>query len=173
MATHVRRVVDAEDVVDDAEVSHRSVSRAPWSPAQIVSMVIGAIFIILGGIALAKTGMNFSDVSAKHATVAGMDHTAILGLIELVIGLFLIGAGAMPGAARGSMIFFGVLLLGMGIITAAAGDSTTGMHKWLGDGGGWFFAICGVILLVTAMAAPVFFGDDRSRVSRRTVVEER
>ncbi len=174
MATRVRRVVEEGDVVGDAEVVDRSVERAPWSPAQFIAIVIGAIFAILGGITLAKTGINFNDISANHVEVAGIDHTALLGVIELALGLFLIGAGAVPGGARGAMTFFGVLMLGFGIVWMLT-DTEVSMHRWLGGGdeAGWLFAISGVILLVTAMVAPVIFGTDRQAVGRRTAIMER
>ena len=175
MATRIRRIVDEEDVVDDAEVVNRSVERAPWSPAQIVALVIGAIFVILGGVALANTGIDLGNITANHSEVAGIDHTPLLAILELVIGLCLIGAGALPGGARGAMTFFGVILLGFGIVMALANDSGTAMQRWLGggDGAAWFYALCGVALLLSAMLAPVIFGTDRSRVARRTAVVER
>ena len=168
MATRVRRVVDED--VDDAEVVDRSVARAPWSPAQIVALVIGAIFAIIGAVALARTGINFNNLASHHVTVAGFDQTPVLGIIELAVGLFLIGAGAVPGGARGSMTFFGVLLLGFGIVVNIANNTTASIHRWAGngDGTGWFFAVCGVILLVTAMVAPVIFGTDHQRYAGRS-----
>ncbi len=178
MATRVRRYVD-EDVVDDAEVVNRSVTRAPWSPAQFVALIIGAILAIVGGIVLAKAGVNFNDIASHHVRVLGMDQTAVLGIAELAVGLFVIGAGAIPGGARGGMTFFGVLLLGFCIALMIMNTSTNTsvwMHKWLGHDGtgpGWFFAILGVILLVTAMVAPVVFGTDRQVTSRRSAVVER
>ncbi|HZN15879.1 MAG TPA: hypothetical protein VFB78_16540 [Acidimicrobiales bacterium] len=175
MATRVRRVVDSEDVVDDAEVVNRSVARAPWSPAQFVALIVGVILVIIGGIALAKTGLNFNGGVAHHRDVAGFDQTSLLGLIEFVIGLFLIGAGAVPGGARGAMTFFGVLLFGFGIVLMIANDTSTSLQRWVSadDGAGWFFAIVGVVLLATAMLSPVIFGNDRRSVARRVEVFER
>ena len=174
MATRFRRVVNDVDEVDDAEVVDRAVARPPWSPAQFVALLIGAIFAIIGGITLTKTGINFDDISSRHESVAGMDHTALLGVIELAVGLFLIGAGAIPGGARGAMTFFGVILLGFGIVMAIDNTGTT-MHRWLGEGSdvGWFFGIAGAILLVAAMVSPVIFGTDRQAVARRSAVMER
>lgn len=168
----VRRYVDDAEMVDDAEVVHSSVERAPWSPAQIVALVIGAIFAIMGGIVLARTGINFSNVTAHHVTVGGMDHTAVMGVIELVVGLFLIGTGAVPGGARGGMTFFGVLMLGFGIVMLIGNNSTSAMHRWFttDDGTGWMFVIAAAVLLLTAMLSPVFFGTDRRAVARRSAI---
>ena len=171
MAQRVRRIVD-DEVVDDAEVVHRSVPRAPWSPAQIVALIVGAIFAILGGVALARTGVNFNHFTSTHTTVAGMDHTALLGTIELIVGLFLIGAGAIPGGARGGMSVFGVLTLGFGIVILIANNSVT-MHNRLStdSGTGWFFVVMGAVLLLAAMVSPVIFADDRRRVGRGEVIQ--
>ncbi|MBA3653973.1 MAG: hypothetical protein H0W70_07235 [Actinobacteria bacterium] len=173
MARRVRRVVaDDAEVVDDAETVHRSVERAPFSPAQIVALIVGAILAILGGVSLAKTGVDFNDLARSHEKVAGMDQTAILGIGELVVGLFLIGAGAIPGGARATMTFFGVVLLGAGIVVLVS-DTSAWMHKWLtvDNGVGWFFVVLGAVLLLAAMLAPVIFGTDRQAVGRRAVVE--
>ena len=169
----VRRYVDDADVVDDAEVVQSSVARAPWSPAQIAALVIGAIFAIMGGVVLARTGINFSNVSAHHVQVAGIDHTAIMGVIELALGLFLIGTGAVPGGARGGMTFWGVLMLGFGIVLLIGNNSTSAMSRSLtsSDGAGWLFVISAIVLLVAAMVAPVFFTADRRAYGHRSVMQ--
>jgi hypothetical protein len=166
-----RRPVVDEVMVDDA-VGTTSVVRAPWSPAQIVVLAIGSMLTLLGAVALARTGINFNDVTAQHVNVAGFHHTALLGLLEFGVGLFLIGVGAVPGAPRASMTFFGVLLLGFGIVVAA---SPVSFHAGLGthSGHGFLYMISGVVLLVTAMVAPVFFDRDSRAYSRRSDVIER
>jgi hypothetical protein len=163
-------IVEPEVFVDDAVVD-RTVARAPWSPAQMVAIVIGTIFLLLGAVALARTGIDFENVSAQHVDVAGFHHTALLGLVELVVGLFLIGAGAMPGAGRASMTFFGVLLLGFGVVVLA---QPSAFHRTLGTHGGHgaLYVLTGVILMAAAMVSPVFFDRDR-RYARRSGVVER
>jgi hypothetical protein len=160
----VRTIAD-DDVVEDDNVVRREVVRAPWSPAQIVALLVGAILTVLGGVALARTGFNF-DPDTARTTVAGMDHTALLAVIELVVGLVLIGAGSVPGAPRGTMSFTGVLLLLLGIIVAI---EPTGTHRVLGTttGHGWFWAVLGVILLVSSMVSPVIYDADRHAYARR------
>lgn len=165
--TRVVRTVSDGDVVADDAVAHRSVSRAPWSPAQFVALVIGLIFAVIGGVTLARTGIDFTQLTEKHTTVMGMGMTPLMGMIDFVIGLLLIGAGAVPGAGRGTMTFFGVLMLGFGIIVAIQPSS---FHDSLGfgSGGGWFFIVCGALLILSAMLAPVIFDSDRHAVARRS-----
>ena len=153
-----------DEVVTD-DVVHTAVARAPWSPAQLVALAIGAMFTILGAVALARTGIDFENVSAQHVTVAGFHHTALLGLLEFMTGLFLIAVGAVPGGARPTMTFFGMLLLGFGLVVAIEPNA---FHSAMGTHGGHgaLYALSGAILLVTAMVAPVFLDGDR-RYSRR------
>jgi hypothetical protein len=170
----MRRVVrtEADEVVADDEVVHREVVRAPWSPAQFVALAIGAILTVMGGVALARTGIDFNHFDTARTTVAGLEHTALLAVIELVVGLVLIGTAAVPGAPRGTMSFMGVLLLLLGIIIAIEPNGT---HRALGttSGHGWFWAILGVILLVSAMVSPVIYDADRRSVARRGTLMHR
>ncbi|MEY2475057.1 MAG: hypothetical protein QOG87_372 [Actinomycetota bacterium] len=161
----VTRTIADDDIVTDDAVVRREIVRAPWSPAQIVALVIGAILTVLGGVALARTGLNF-DVDTTRTTVAGLEHTALLAVIELIVGLVLIGAASVPGAPRGTMRFVGVSLLLLGIIIAI---EPSGTHRALGTSTshGWFWAILGVILLASAMASPVIYDADRRAYVRR------
>lgn len=164
----VRRVEAADDVIADDEVVQRSVSRAPWSPAQIVSIGVGALLAIIGGVALARTGINFEHLTDTHVVVAGLHHTALSGLIELVLGLVLIGAGTIPGAGRSSMTFLGVVLLGFGIIVAiqpSSFHSSMGMHA----SNGVLYIVLGSVLMIAAMVSPVIYDGGRT-ATRRTYV---
>jgi hypothetical protein len=161
----VRTVAD-DDIVAEDEVARREVVRAPWSPAQIVALIIGGLLTVMGGVVLARTGFDFGNLDTARTHVMGLEHTAVLGAIELVLGLILVGAGAVPGAPRGTMSFIGVILLLLGIIVAIEPNGT---HRALGTttGHGWFWAILGVILLVSAMASPVIYDADRRATVRR------
>lgn len=166
----IRRTRPIErDVVAEDAVVHRDVERAPWSPAQIVSLAVGMFLAVVGGVALARTGIDFSNLAETHTAVAGMHHTALLGLMELIVGLVLIGAGALPGAGRGTMTFTGVLLLGFGLVVMIQPSS---FHTALGAhaGNGLVLAFLGAVLLIAAMVAPVVFDTDRRVVSRSSDV---
>jgi len=160
------RTVSDDDIVAEDTVARREVVRAPWSPAQIVALVIGGLLTVMGGVVLARTGLNFGDLDTARTHVMGLEHTALLGVIELVLGLVLIGAGSVPGAPRGTMSFIGVALLLLGLIVAI---EPSGTHRALGTtpGHGWFWAILGVILLAASMLSPVIYDDDRRAVVRR------
>lgn len=160
----VRREVGyTDDVVARDEVASRAIDRPGWSPAQIISLVVGILFLIMGGVALARTGFDFDE--STRTEVLGLSHSALLALIELGIGLALVAAGALPGAGRGTMVFFGALMLGFGIIAVA---QPTSFDDALGteEATGWLYIVAGALLLIAAMVSPTLWGSERRAVSR-------
>lgn len=157
-------------VADDELVEHR-VERMPWSPAQVVALVIGAIFVLMGVIALVRAGLEFDRMFSPEVAVADLHHTPLLGLIEVAFGLFLVMAGALPGGARDGMVFLGVVALGFGIVVIVEPDS---MHRTLGvhAENGWVYLISGILVVLTAMLAPVFWARDSRAVARTARDEE-
>ena len=133
-----------------------SVQHAPWSPAQAVALILGIVFLVLGGIALARTGINFNDVTGTHVRVAGSTQTQLMAYIELIFGALLILAGAIPGAGRGLMSFCGVVALVFGIVVTA--QSSSFYHSLgIGKGYGVFSIIIGAVLLVSSIIAPIYW----------------
>ena len=168
----VRSVVIEEPVdfvVDDPVV----VSREAWSPAQLVSMAVGAALLLLGAVALAKAASGPGGITGHEVSVAGFHHTGMLGLIELFVGLVLIGIGAIPGGARPVMILFGVLLAGFGLMVAVAADD---LHDSLATHGGHavLYLLAGSLLILSAAVSPLILPGTRRRVVEEParVVEE-
>ncbi len=157
---------------EDVAVAERRVVWAAWSPAQLVALAFGIFFVIMGAVAMARGGLSSDTFDAKIVNVLGFDHTALLGVIELVFGLLLVLAGAVPGAGRGTMAFLGVVALGFGIVVLAAADQ---MRGTLGvtDANGWLYVITGIVNLVAAMVAPVIFTRQRHTVGYRDDVLRR
>lgn len=155
------------NTVDDQETAEqRVVHRATWSPAQIVAMVIGLAYVVFGGVALARTGFHVAPYT--YHDVAGFTHTTVLAIIEIVFGVIVLGAGAVPGADRGGMIFGGVIAIAGGLIVAIQPSS---FHRVLGVNAenGWLYVITGAVLVIAAMLAPSFSSSRRDAyVGRRT-----
>lgn len=146
-----------------------AVERQPWSPAQIIAIILGIVFVVLGGIALARTGIN-SHVTSEHVSVAGSMQTQLMGYIELVYGALLLAVGSIPGAGRGGMSFLGIIALVFGIVVVAQ-PSTFYHPLGIGSGYGIFLIIIGAILAITSMVAPIYWGfSRRSGYSRRAGV---
>jgi hypothetical protein len=163
-----RRVVDEGPVAEDAVTTRRSaVERPPWSPAQLVALAIGIIFTVVGVIALTKTGIHSNAMDVVRSDGPLWQHTAWLAIGEIVFGLLMIGAGVVPGGARGLMTFLGILALAFGI--AVFVDKTDIRAE---DATGWAFVIAGGVSLLAAAVSPVFFGGSRRAgyARRREVV---
>lgn len=154
LRTRRQVIVDEAGPVADHELRQRDdrtvATASMFSAAQAAALAVGVISLILGGVALARTGLSFSDLEATHVTVFGLDATSLLAVIEVLFGLLAIGAGAMPGGSRGLMVTLGVLALGFGVVVFAAMDqlhATLGVH----GGNGWLAVIFGAVLLVGAL----------------------
>jgi uncharacterized membrane protein HdeD (DUF308 family) len=154
------------------ESNSMAVERQPWSPAQIVAIVLGIVFVVLGGIALARTGIN-SHVTSDHVNVVGSIQTQLMGYLELVFGALLLAVGSIPGAGRGGMSFLGIVALVFGIIVVAQ-PSTFYHPLGIGSGYGIFLIIVGAVLAITSMVSPIYWGfSRRSGYARSSGVNSR
>jgi hypothetical protein len=158
------RVVPEDEVVleDRTAVTH------PWSPAQIVAVIIGIGFLILGIAALARTGVPVDHIMRPQEEVLGFRHSPLLGAIEIVFGALLIVSGVVVGAARSLMAFLGVVAATFGLLILID-VAPHRLHHWLGVGDpyGWFSLAAGVVLLLAAFFSPEFAGGSRTRATRR------
>jgi hypothetical protein len=177
-----RRVSDPDAYVEAPAETTSAVEAVPWSPAQLFALGIGLFLAVLGGIALARTGLDLGDVHHPHRIVGWGDwhHTPLLALIELGYGVVMIVAAVVPGAWRGLMGLLSAIALGFGIFVLA--DAMPGrMHLWLGvhHANGWLYVTLGAIGLVATMFSPVFWRSRtatrrfRPGVARREAVYER
>ncbi len=156
--------VDDRALAEDEVASRRTaVERPPWSPAQLIALVIGIIAVVIGAIALTKTGVHAHQMDVVRTNGPLWQHTAWLAIGEIVFGLLMIGAGVIPGAARGLMTFLGILALAFGIAVLISPSDLRAQ-----DATGWGFIIAGGVSLLAAAISPTFFtGDRRFGYSRR------
>jgi|GEM_PF-3489607 len=80
--------------------SYRVADRAPWSPAQLVVAAAGILFIVIGGVALARAGLHFDNVPLTRTQVAGLWFTNMSALITLVAGSSCWSGQSTPTAPR-------------------------------------------------------------------------
>lgn len=128
----------------------RTVDRRVTSPAQIVAGIIGLILVIMGGVTLARVGL--TSLTSDTTSVLGVGHTGLMGLIDVVAGLFFLGAAASSGA-RGTVIGLSLVAVAFGAIVAIepdAFDSSLGGGRELG----LLYVIIGVVGLLAALAFP-------------------
>lgn len=161
MLTRHRQVEEAVIVED------RAVSVHPWSPAQIIAVIVGIGFVVLGIAALARTGFNVDDLMNPQKEVLGFRHSPLLGSIEIVFGALLILAGVVPGGARSLMAFLGIVAAVFGALVLVD-VAPNRLHRWLGVGEpyGWMVLIVGVVLLAAAFFSPDVAVGRRTRESR-------
>lgn len=165
-----RAVVDdrADAAVAEDELATRrtAVERPPWSPAQLIALAIGIISAVIGVIALTRTGIHADAMDVVRSNGPLWQHTAWLAIGEIVFGLLMIGAGVVPGGARGLMTFLGILALAFGIAVLVAKSDLRAE-----DATGWAFIGAGALSLIAASISPVFWaGDRRVGYSRRREV---
>jgi hypothetical protein len=135
---------------------HRTIDRRVISPAQIVAGLIGLILVIIGGVVLARVGLD--NLTGDTTAVFGFDHTALMGLIDVIAGLFFLGAAASSGV-RGTMIGLSMAAIAFGAIMAIepnAFDSSLGGASGLGV----FYLIIGAVGLLAAWAFPTTVVDN-------------
>jgi hypothetical protein len=145
--------------------------REAWSPAQIASLALGAMFLLLGAVALVRTSSLGAGLTGAEASIAGFHHTGLLGLLELALGMTLIALAAVPGGARPVMATIGALLAVVGLYVAIAPSS---LHPSLGvhGGHGILYLLAGAVLMVAALAAPLVLPGRRRVLRSEQVVEE-
>ncbi len=152
-----------QSVVEEG-VTQREVVRSAWSPAQLVAVVAGLLLVVLGGVALSRSGVHFTDLAATHVMVAGMGFTTLSAIVDLVVGVIVLAGGAFPDTAKGTMAVFGVLLLAFGLVVAL-GPAPFSTSWGYVTANGVFFAVVGGVLLLAAIVSPIFASS--RRVTRR------
>lgn len=135
--------------------NERGTSHEPWSPAQLVALAIGLLFVVLGGVALARTGIDTGHMFAL-TSVGGLAITTLMGALAFVFGLAMLLVGALPGAGRIGMVTLGITSVGFGIIVAI--QPTSFAHDLgITSSGAWLFIVTGTISVLAAMLAPTFW----------------
>jgi hypothetical protein len=153
------RVPAGRDVIAD----RRSYLFQSFDPARLIGLAAGGFMVVIGGIALARTGLDFDGVEGTHTEVGGIHHTSVLAAVEVAFGLLAIAASAMPYAGRGLLAFLGVVALGFGVAVLA---DPTRLHRTLGvhDRNGWIAIAVGVVLVLAELLPRLDIWSARRRV---------
>jgi hypothetical protein len=168
-ADYVSERIDEPVVAESYRTADDSTSvvPTPWSPAQLVGLIVGIGFAVLGVAALARTGFDTSHIYTPRVVVWRLPHTPLLAVIEIAFGALMIIASVVPGGLRTLMGLLGAVALVSGMVVLV-GSTPDRLTHWLAvtDRSGWLFTISGAVVLVAAFAAPVFFGAPRRRLVR-------
>jgi hypothetical protein len=135
-------VVEADDIRSETRTA---TSRVVVSPGQVIAGVLGLVVAINGVVTVARAGID-SSMNDPIVRAAGFDQSALLGAIEVGLGLLLI-LGALSYAARGLIIGVGVIMVLGGVFIGAASSDL------LRDVGtvhstGWAIMVAGIIAIV-------------------------
>jgi hypothetical protein len=140
-------VVEHRDVYEDGNSrteTRVARSRIVVSPGQVIAGGLGLVLAIVGVITVARAGID-GTLNVPIVRAGGFDQSAMVGLAELGFGLLLV-LGALSYAARGFVVFVGVLMVG-GVLVGAGGptilNDVGAVH-----GTGWAIMVCGIIAIV-------------------------
>jgi hypothetical protein len=135
-------VVEADDIRSETRTA---TSRVVVSPGQVVAGVLGLVVAIIGVMTVARAGID-SSMNDPIVRAAGFDQSALLGAIEVGLGLLLI-LGALSYAARGLIIGVGVIMVLGGVFIGAA---STDILRDVGTvhSTGWAIMVAGSIAIV-------------------------
>jgi uncharacterized membrane protein HdeD (DUF308 family) len=75
---------------------------------------VGVLLVVIGLVALARTGFALGELTSATGTVGPFDRTPLLAIVEIVLGLSIIGASL--SVDRGGLIGVGVLALIIGLV---------------------------------------------------------
>lgn len=135
-------VVENGDARTDTKVA---TTRLVVSPGQVIGGVLGLVIAVIGIMTVARAGID-SSMNVPMVRAAGFDQSAMLGAIELGLGLLLI-LGALSYAARGLIVAVGVAMVLGGVFIGAAG-STILRDVGTVHGTGWALMVGGIIAVV-------------------------
>jgi hypothetical protein len=158
------RTYDDEPVRTYEERDTTGAHMALWSPAQIIGLIVGIGFVVLGVAAVLRTGFNTSHIYTPHDLVWRLPHSPLLGVIEIGYGVLMILASVVPGGSRWLMGLLGAIALAFGLVIVV-GRTPTRLNHWLAvtHRNGWLFVIVGAVVLFAAILSPVFGGSRSHR----------
>lgn len=124
----------------------------PWSPAQFVVGAVGVFLTVLGGVALARTGIG--DWTSPTTSVLGFGHTPLFAVVEILMGVVIMSDTARPYLARRSLASTGVLFLAFGLITWIEPGA---FDQWLGvtAATGALYSTLGIGAILIGSVSPI------------------
>ena len=154
MPYRTETVDDTPDTVD----SERTVTRSlVWNPLQIVGLIIGIGFVVLGVVTVIKTGFDTSHIYTPQDTVWSFHQSPLFSLIEIGFGVLLVLASVVPGGSPALTAFLGAVSLAFGLVVLFE-SAPNRLNSWLGvdHRSGWLFTIVGGVLILSAALMPLF-----------------
>jgi hypothetical protein len=141
-------VVERHDVIEtgnERSETRVATSRFVFSPGQIIAGALGLVVAIIGVLATSRGGLDGS-LNQPIVQTAGLHQSAMLGLIELGVGLLLI-LGSLSFAARDLVVAMGFVMI-IGGVVLGAGGATILRDVGTVHSTGWAIMTGGIIAVV-------------------------
>lgn len=156
----------------DREHTHqrrRAVGRRTFNPAQVIAGLIGLVLLVIGGVAMVRVG--FDSLTGNTTTVVGIDHTLLMAIIDVVVGILFLGAASRVVGSASQMIGLGVLAIAFGAVVVIEPGPFVDA---LGDGRtlGVAYLVIGAISLIAGLTGRTVVTTE-SVVTDDEVVDER
>lgn len=137
--------------------------RVGKSIGQLLLLGSGIMLLVFGGLLLSQTGFEFG-ADAESGSVAGLHGTSLMAVIQLVLGLILVSAGAQSRLDWGTARLLGGITLAFGVVLLA---EPAALQSWLGAraASGWLFVVLGSVMLIAAVVHPLMLGDEGEQIS--------
>lgn len=137
---------------------------ALWSPAQIIGLIVGIGFVVLGVASVVRTGFDTSHIYTPHDVVWHLPQSPLFAVIEIGYGVLMILASVVPGGSRWLMGLLGAIALAFGLVIVV-GTTPSRLNHWLAvtHRNGWLFVVVGAVVLLAAILSPVFGGSRSHR----------
>jgi lysylphosphatidylglycerol synthetase-like protein (DUF2156 family) len=116
-----------------------------WDFGSVLATAAGVALVLIGAIALVRTGINSSWYSPV-VEVAGIDHTPMLGAIELGAGVLLVLAGL-----AGARMIAALVAVAIGIAAAVVAIEPDVLERDLAIERGWAIGLAVGGLLLAAL----------------------
>jgi hypothetical protein len=174
----LRRIHTTTDDASIAESGYVAEGRTveatmpPWSPLQLIGLIVGIGMGVLGVAAVARTGFDTSHIYTPHDLVWKFPHSPLLGVIEIGFGLLMVLGSVVPGGWRSFLALLGAISLAFGIVVLVEAAPNR-LNDWLAvtHRNGWLFTAIGAVVVLAALLSPVFGGvQRRDRLVQRDAV---
>ncbi len=143
--------VDDEVAPERYERYERTASRLP----QLIGLVIGVGFTVLGIAAVARTGVDTGHIYQPHQMVWHLSHNPLMGLIEIGFGVFVMLGSVEPGGTRSALAFLGTAAFAFGLVVVLD-VAPNHLYRWVAvtHRNGWMYLVVGLVLALPALFTP-------------------
>lgn len=125
--------------------------------AGAIGSILGVIILVIGVVTVARTGIPANDLTAASTAVGPFSRTTLMGIIEVVLGLLLIGAGSTGNGLRGLGLVFSVFGL-VWLIEPGAFQGALGITHATG----WLYLLVGLLALAGGLVSSGYLWTRRS-----------